>query len=164
MTGAVPRIWFFASFENVADATRGYTTLEAAKRAAIADYQAAINGPILPDDVYRWDVSDQSGRHMDQPGHHMLFAGAMFTGYWVQSLEIVGAEIEWTVARHGLRSIEYGAYAMTESLARDEVREELACGGQASVAYRLTGQWRHEDPEAQRHADAINAALEAGAQ
>jgi len=71
-------------------------------------------------------------------------------------------ETEWTVARHGLRSIQYGD-AMTEQYARDEVREELECGETASVAYRTVGPWQHEEPEAQQHADALNAAMKAGA-
>lgn len=70
-------------------------------------------------------------------------------------------ETEWTVARHWRHSIEYGAHAMSEEYARNEVREELECGAQASVAYRLAGQWRHEDPEAQRHADVLADALKA---
>lgn len=66
-------------------------------------------------------------------------------------------ETEWTVARHGRHSIEYSD-ARSEGYVRNEVREELACGETASVAFRTVGQWRHEDPEAQQHADALGEA------
>lgn len=79
------------------------------------------------------------------------------------TLDVLGrTETEWTVARHGRHSIEYSD-ARNESYIRNEVREERACGEVASVAFRTVGQWRHEDPEAQQHADALDAAMKAGA-
>lgn len=153
------RVWFFANFEEFVKPTCAYTTPEAAQHAAVIDYEAGDSGPMFAKVTYEWRTSD------NQPDQYVLFEDGVFTGYWVQPLEVVGErfEIEWTVARRWRHSIEYGAYAMSESLARDEVREELECGAQASVAYRFTGQWRHEDPEAQRHADAIDAVLKTGA-
>jgi hypothetical protein len=158
MTDTTPiRVWFFANFEETADTTSAYTALESTKHAAIIDYEAGDTGPGLPGDVYRWDVSDESG-------HHLLFEGELFTGYWVQPLEVVGDgfETEWTVASHWRHSVEYGP-SISEERARSVIREEHDPGVQLSIASRVASGWRHEDPEAQRHADAINAAVKAGA-
>jgi hypothetical protein len=72
-------------------------------------------------------------------------------------------ETEWSVAIHGQRSIQYGDGYSDEDYIRNEVREELEHGAVASVAFRTVGQWRHEDPEAQQHADALDAVLKRSA-
>lgn len=70
--------WFFANFEETADSTQSYATLEAAQRAAITDYEAGDSGPFIRDVAYEWRTSDE------QPDHHVLFEDGVFTGYWVQ--------------------------------------------------------------------------------
>lgn len=77
--------------------------------------------------------------------------------------ELGNAETEWTIAAHWRHSVEYGE-PMTEQRVRARIREEHEPGVQLSVASRTAGEWRHEDPEAQRHADALADALKAAGQ
>lgn len=72
-------------------------------------------------------------------------------------LEQLGCtEVEWTVASHWRHSVEYGE-PVTEEQARAYVREEHS-GAQLSIASRVAGEWRHEDPRAQAHRDQVAAA------
>lgn len=129
MTDTTPlRVWFFANFEETADTASAYTTLEAAQRAAVTDYEAGDTGPGTSSVAYEWRTSDE------QPDHFALFEDGAFSGYWVQPLEVVGDRFE----------AEYGAYAMDEGYARNEVREELECGQQASGAMAF---WPHNHYE-----------------
>lgn len=98
----------------------------------------------------------------------VLSKGAVRTVLWdlaeaQAQLERIGnAKVEWTIAAHWRHSVEYGE-PMTEERVRARIREEHEPGVQLSIASRTAGQWRHEDPEAQQHADAINAIQKAGA-
>lgn len=152
------RVWFFTDFEETAKPTCAYTTPEAAQHAAVIDYEAGDTGPGIPAAVYEWRTSDE------QPDHRSLFEDGVFTGYWVQPLDVVGDrfETEWTIAAHWRHSVEY-CEPMTEERVRARIREEHEPGVQLSIARRMAGQWRHEDSEAQRHADAINAATKVAA-
>lgn len=66
--------------------------------------------------------------------------------------------IEWTIASHWQHSIEYGDPVMEER-ARAYLREEHQPGVQLSIASRVAGEWRHEDPRAQAHHDQVMAAM-----
>lgn len=96
-------------------------------------------------------------------GHiSVLSKGAVRTVLWdlaeaQTQLEQIGtAETEWTVASHWRHSVEYGP-SISEERARAVIREEHDPGVQLSIASRVAGEWRHEDPKAQAHSEQVIA-------
>lgn len=74
------------------------------------------------------------------------------------------AEVEWTIASHWRHSVEYSE-PVSEDRARAKLREEHEPGVQLSIASRVAGEWRHEDPKAQAHREQVMAyAAQAAAQ
>jgi len=73
--------WFFASIDEAADSNRTFTTLEAAKHAAIIDWESGDTGPGIPPPDYSW-ITDEK-----QPNHHVLLDDGVVTGWWVQPVD-----------------------------------------------------------------------------
>jgi len=73
--------WFFASMDETADSNRTFTTLEAAKHAAIIDWESGDTGPGIPPPDYSWRTDEK------QPNHHVLFEDGVLTGWWVQPVD-----------------------------------------------------------------------------